>query len=158
MVCFLFLIADTCPHHLAHQISTQQWGTMLCSWPASHFKPHCSTAQIRGFLWGHSKAPSYPKQAQLGSASCKCISRSNPQPTGVLRCSVLSDSLWPSGLQPTRILCPWDFPGKNTGVGCHSLLQEIFLNQGSNPRLLHWQADSWPLSHQGSIQPTGDMN
>ena len=38
-------------------------------------------------------------------------------------------SLQPHGLQPTRLLCPWDFPGKNTGVGCHSLLQGIFLTQ-----------------------------
>ena len=37
--------------------------------------------------------------------------------------SVMSDSLRPHGLQPTRILCPWDFPGKSTGVGCHCLLQ-----------------------------------
>ena len=37
--------------------------------------------------------------------------------------SVMSDSLWPRGLQPTRLLCPWDFPGKSTGVGCHCLLQ-----------------------------------
>ena len=36
------------------------------------------------------------------------------------------------------------------GVGCHFLLQEIFLTQGSNPHLLHWQADSLPLSHLGS--------
>ena len=35
--------------------------------------------------------------------------------------------LKPHGLQPTRLLCPWDFPGKNTGVGCHFLLQGIFL-------------------------------
>ena len=34
-------------------------------------------------------------------------------------CSVMSDSLQPHGLYPTRLLCPWDFPGKNTGVGCH---------------------------------------
>ena len=33
--------------------------------------------------------------------------------------SVVSDSLRPHGLQPTRLLCSWDFPGKNTGVGCH---------------------------------------
>ena len=33
-------------------------------------------------------------------------------------CSVMSDSLQPHGLQPTRLLCPWDFPGKSTGVGC----------------------------------------
>ena len=36
--------------------------------------------------------------------------------------SVVSDSLWPRGLQPTRLLCPWEFPGKRTGVGCHLLL------------------------------------
>ena len=62
----------------------------------------------------------------------------------VLRCSVVSNSLWPHGLLPTRLLCPWNFPGKNTGVGCHFLLQGIFLTQGSNPHLLcllHWQVD-----------------
>ena len=37
--------------------------------------------------------------------------------------SVMSDSSWPHGLQPTRLLHPWDFPGKSTGVGCHCLLQ-----------------------------------
>ena len=44
----------------------------------------------------------------------------------------MSDSLWPPGLY----LCPWDFPGKKTGVGCHFLLQGIFLTQGLNPHLL----------------------
>ena len=37
--------------------------------------------------------------------------------------SVMSDSSWSHGLQPTRLLCPWDFPGKSTGVGCHCLLR-----------------------------------
>ena len=37
--------------------------------------------------------------------------------------SVLSDSEQPHGLQPTGLLCPWDFPGKSTGVGCHHLLR-----------------------------------
>ena len=45
-----------------------------------------------------------------------------------------------------------DSPGKNTGVGCHAFLQGIFLTQGSNLQLLHWQADSLPLSHQGSLR------
>ena len=52
--------------------------------------------------------------------------------------------LWPHGLYPTRLLCPWDSPGKNIGVGFHFLLQGIFLTQGSNQRLLHllhWQVD-----------------
>ena len=50
--------------------------------------------------------------------------------------SVMSDSLRPRGLQPARLLCPHDSPGKNTGVGCHFLLQGIFLTQGSNTHLL----------------------
>ena len=48
---------------------------------------------------------------------------------------------------PASILCPWDFPGKNTGVVSLFLLQEIFLTQGSNLCLLHWQEDSLPLNH-----------
>ena len=56
----------------------------------------------------------------------------------------------PHGLQPARLLCPWDFPVKNTGVCSHFLLQGIFLTQGLNLCLLHWQADFLPLSHQGS--------
>ena len=42
--------------------------------------------------------------------------------------SVVSDSSRPHGLQPTRLLRPWDFPGKNTGVGCHCLLRLFKLN------------------------------
>ena len=40
-------------------------------------------------------------------------------------CSVVSNSSRPHGLQPTRLLHPWDFPGKSTGVGCHCLLQLV---------------------------------
>ena len=61
--------------------------------------------------------------------------------------------LWPSGLGPTRLLCPWNSPGKNTAVGCHFLLQGIFPTQGCNLSLLsllHWQADSSSLNHLGS--------
>ena len=45
-------------------------------------------------------------------------------------------TLWPRGLQPTWLLCPWDSPGNNTGVGSHALLQGIFLTQGSNLSLM----------------------
>ena len=65
---------------------------------------------------------------------------------------VTPNSSQPHELKPTRLLCPWNFPGKNTGGGCHFLLQGIFLKtQGSNLCLLHWQAGSLPLSHQGSL-------
>ena len=50
------------------------------------------------------------------------------------------------------LFCPWDSPGKNTGVGCHTFPQGIFLIQGSNPHvfcLLHWQAGSLPLAPPG---------
>ena len=48
-------------------------------------------------------------------------------------CSVMSDSLQPHRLQPARLLCPRDFPGKNTGVGCHCLLQGNLPNPGIEP-------------------------
>ena len=48
------------------------------------------------------------------------------------------------------LLSPWNFPGENTGVGCHSLLQGIFPTQVLNLSLLHWQAGSLTLSHLGS--------
>ena len=51
---------------------------------------------------------------------------------------------------PTRLLCPWDSPGKNTGVGCHFLLQGIFPTQGSNPGLPHYRQTLYRLNHQGS--------
>ena len=54
------------------------------------------------------------------------------------------------GLQPTRLLCPWDSPGKSTGVGCHAFLQGFFPARGLNLCPLHWQVDSLPLHHRGS--------
>ena len=50
---------------------------------------------------------------------------------------------------PARLLCPWDSPGKNVGVGCHALLQGIFPTQGLNLHLLcllQWRAGSLPLA------------
>ena len=72
--------------------------------------------------------------------------------------SVVSNSLLPHGSmvanpqQPSRLLCPWNSPGKNTGVGCHSLLQRIFPTKGSNPGL-HCRQILYHLSHR---EPTWD--
>ena len=66
-----------------------------------------------------------------------------------LRRAAVSDSLQPHGPQPARLLCPWDFPGKNTGVDCHFLLQRIF--PGVEPRSPALQADSLLLSYQGKL-------
>ena len=71
---------------------------------------------------------------------------SKPKEENISRCrkhvcvpsfSVVSDSLWPHGLWPTRLLCPWNFLGKNTAMGRHFLLQGIFPTQGSNLCVLH---------------------
>ena len=58
--------------------------------------------------------------------------------------SVMSNSL------DTRLLCSWDSPGKNTGVGYHELLQGIFLTQGLNLGLPHCRQILYFLSHQGN--------
>ena len=60
-------------------------------------------------------------------------------------CSVVSSSLQPSA----RLLCPWGFPGKNTGVGCYFLLQGIFPTQASKLHLLHWHVGSLSLEPSG---------
>ena len=70
-------------------------------------------------------------------------------------CSVMSDSWRPHGLQLARLLCPWNSPGKNTGVSSYSLLQGIFLTQGLNPGLPHCMQILYSLSHQGSPKNTG---
>ena len=60
------------------------------------------------------------------------------------------DSVRPHRRQPTRLPCPWDSPGKNTGVGCHFLLQGIFPTQGSNRGLLRCRQTLYPPSHHKS--------
>ena len=67
--------------------------------------------------------------------------------------SVASDSLWLRGLQPARLLWPWNFFHQEYLRRLPFFLQGIFLTQGSNPHFLHWQMDSLPLSHQGSSFP-----
>ena len=70
---------------------------------------------------------------------------------------VMSDSLRPYGPQDAGLLCPRDYPGKNTGVGCHILLHEIFLTQALNPHflpLLHWQVGTLPLVPASSHKVT----
>ena len=70
-------------------------------------------------------------------------------------CSVRSDPLCdPWTVTHQAPLCPWDSPGKNTGVGCHFLLQGIFLTQGSNLGLPHCRQILYCLSHKGSPRIT----
>ena len=64
--------------------------------------------------------------------------------------SVVSNSLQPHRFWPSRLLGPWGSAGKNAGVGCHALLQEIFPTQGSNLGLLRHRWILYSLSHQES--------
>ena len=88
------------------------------------------------------------KKKKLQEFQKQCLVSNRAEMTGawVLRaCSTLCDPM-----DPTRLLCPWDVPGKDAGMGCHFLLQGTFPTWGSNFHLLHWQADSLLLSHVGS--------
>ena len=84
-----------------------------------------------------------PLFSLLGMLTRSLLAPSLELSPGMRACSVVSDSLRPHGLWPSGLLYPWAFIGKNTGVGCHFLLQGIFPTQGLNPHLLHllhWQA------------------
>ena len=84
------------------------------------------------------------------SAACVCVEGVGVRCVCVLGHSVMSNSLWPPG---TVACSPWDFPGKNTGVGRHVLPQGIFPTHGSKLHFLYllpWRADSLPLHHLGN--------
>ena len=92
---------------------------------------------------------SYDPAFPLWSTNTKEMKISDQKnPSVFVSHSVVSDFFWPHGL--VRLLCPWNSPGKNTGVGCHSLLEGIFPTQGSNPGLLHCRQILYHLSYQGS--------
>ena len=74
--------------------------------------------------------------------------------------SVMSDSLWPHGLQPTRLLCPWDSPGTSTGVGCHCLLRQnaVLGCNLKNDRMIsvHFQGKPFNITVIQVYAPTTD--
>ena len=132
-----------CPRGLVSGRESQrgqecEWGEEEDKWSAFYECPQVTQ--------GSSLPPRLPSHPSPSSHSCLVCAWSC--------CCLVTRSclalLQPHGLQSTRLLCLWDFPGKNTGVGCHFLLQGIFLTQGSNLCLLHWQVGSFPLNHQGS--------
>ena len=99
----------------------------------------CHCVNMSNFLGGFWNAQQWWMISVLKSSIYVVVVKS------LSRVWIFCDPIWLS-----RLLCPRDFRGKNTGEGCHFLLQGTFLTQGSNPCLLHWQAGSLPLSHQGS--------
>ena len=137
---------------------------------AGRFRLECKHAPSHGLvLWDNKKERWYPWQpwnasvplikallhiltedAWYSTAHLPSI-RWKKKKWKLLGCFRLCDPM-----DPTRLLCPWDFPGKNTGVGCHSLLQGIFSNQGSNLGLPHCRQSLYLVSDQGSPSPLGE--
>ena len=138
-----------------HSMQKLPWGTLwrLKRWHLGLLQPHqhlpaglanlCRLLPLAGScLFEDSVCGPCPPELQRASEPAKSLQS----------CLTLHDpmhSSWPGssvhGLLQTR----------NTGVGCHALLQGIFLNQGSNPRLshlLHWREDSLPLVPPGKLQ------
>ena len=140
---------------------TPRWGWdcnpalgCLCSGSLSSFQEEraflevtrCST-EHPSQRWQREDGPGVhlpPEERSLCFQACSC----GAEWKYLRLCSVAaSDSLPPRGLKPARLLCPWDFPGKNPGVGCHFLLQGIFLIQGSNSPLLPSRTGRWMPYH-----------
>ena len=160
MVCYTNLLSPTPPQPQPRQMAANSVGASEHSLGS---QPHSRTAyvssqalkvctskwsQIENLGWAaHAFGEVGVPEASKRGRSCHvkehlwvCVSR-----------SVVSNSLRPRGLKPARLLCPWDSPGKNTGVGCHALLQGIFPTQGSNLHLLHCR---WTFYHLSAKLPS----
>ena len=99
-------------------LSAQQTGEMCCCCCCYKVASVVSDS-VRSRRWQPTRLP-IPGILQARTLKWVAIAFSN---TWKWSRSLMSDSSWPHGLQPTRLLRPWDFPGKSTGVGCHCLLR-----------------------------------
>ena len=110
--------------------------------------------EVKYIVWamGNQDSEGYQTSIKHDSTECNlCFSHLFPHQYAVCGShSVVSNSFQSHGLQPTRLLCPRNSPGENTGVGSHFLPQGIFLTQGSAPGLLHCRRILYHLSREGS--------
>ena len=96
----------------------------------SDFLQHTLIIQLKYRNLVNHSFSSLQLMVELVSSACVCLpAQSCPTVFNPMDCS------------PPRLLCPWHCPSKNTRVGCHALLQGIFLTQQSNPWFLNWQTD-----------------
>ena len=113
------------------------------SWLSRH-SPLSSASSLSHLHW----SPGWVCRAGLTSPKSACLSVNYPVKHSLTKITLISFSyacyakslqscptLQPHGPQPARLLCPWGSPDKNTGVGCHALLQGIFPTQGLNAGL-----------------------
>ena len=109
----------------------------VCVWMSFH-----TCFWSKSCLSGTKHSSRFMSDIELRSYGCKYAS--------MFSLSIMSKSLQPHGLYLARVLCSRDFPGKNSGVGCHFPWQGIYPIWGLNPCLMNWQRDSLALSHLGS--------
>ena len=110
-------------------------GFLQGKWPAKEDDP--SGWEVGAHVFSHGSATGYMLLLLL-----------------LLSHSVVFNSVRPYGLQPARLLCPLDSPGKSTGVGCHALPQGVFPTQGSNRGLLHCRQILYYWATRASPCPT----
>ena len=136
-------------------IKKTRWSAMDWEMPAKHMSDKGLVSRITDMLKlkiKKTKAPtrkwaerhSSPRSMQLHGR------REASRPSGPSVCMLSGVRLLATPWSVVALLSPRNFPGKNTGVGSHSLLQWIFLTQGSKPGLLHYRQILYCLSHQGS--------
>ena len=112
------------------------------SHPKTHIKPSLHFGKFHFRLISHSPDLLIPMSLFQSEVKVKSVSR--------VRLFATPWTVEPGRIFLASLPLAWDFPGKNTGVGCHFHLQGIFPIQGSNPGLLHCRQTLSCLSHQGS--------
>ena len=129
-VCLFFSISFTISPSFSVFLTTRQCYLQLCKpvrpvpWTLLLLLNHFSRVRLCNPIDGSPPGSPVPGILHARTLEWVAISFSNAWKWKVKgKSSVVSDSSWPHGLQPTRLLHPWDFPGKSTGVGCHCLLR-----------------------------------
>ena len=124
-----------CGNHFLHQILTVHLKPMRC----------CISIIISIKL----KEKTMIVKLGFKKTTVCCLQDTHLKYVRMLSRTVMSDSLRPPGHSPPSSSVRGDSPGKNTEVGCHALLQGVFLTQGSDPGLPHCRLILYHLSHQG---------
>ena len=139
-VSFECLRNTPCSQFLYFSIVTDGWKVIRMKWDqAAHF----STGWVGYVVSDQHRLTSGVSTVFATRQSChgRVFNRGNTCSNSgfkeKLRVSQSCPTLWLYRLEPARLLCSWDSPGNNTGVGCHSLLQGICWTPGQNPGLLH---------------------
>ena len=114
-------------------------------------KKHCTGSFCFGRKDEYEVSGHFPRSSKSYQKQCTEHQVTGGHGSESERHSVVSTSLRPQGLESTRLLCPWNSPGKNTGVGSHSLLQRIFPTQGLNLGLLRCRRILYHLNQEGIL-------